>query len=65
MTPWSEGQPRGRDQRLHSHTAGALTSGAPTLGVGGEFTALNVFITEPERLKINELNIRHRRETEQ
>jgi hypothetical protein len=29
-------------------------------GVGGEFTTLNVFITEQERLKINELNIRHK-----
>lgn len=34
----------------------------PVSGVGGEFTALNVFITEQERLKINELTFDTRRE---
>lgn len=36
------------------------TSAEPARGgAGGEFTTLNAFITEQERLKINGLNIRH------
>jgi hypothetical protein len=35
-------------------------SRAASGGVDGEFTALNVFITEQGRLKINELNTGHK-----